>query len=443
MSVKRETFTSNFGLLMSMIGVAVGLGNVWRFPYMVGKYGGGAFVFLYLIAVFLVGIPALMAEWTLGRHTQRGPAGAFEKAGLPGGKFVGFFFFLVVACATGYYSVTLGWVGYYALSDTLQFFGASFNPESIFPPQNGFNEESFLLQMMMTFLVILSCGVVLIKGLRKGIQKVSQFIMPVFLSILFFLIVRSLLLEGAGKGLTWYIGRFDFKALHGSVVAAALGQAVFSLSLGGTFMVIYGSYLHKNSSIPKNALFTGLGDAVVGLVSGLAIFPAVFSFGLEPSSGPDLIFSTLPRVFSMLPMGTLFGLIFFVGLFGVAYLSAVAAFEVMVGGIVDNSQFTRKQAVLLISTGVFLLAIPPMLNFSIFVSWDLTFGSGMQTLGSLIAVFTVFWCMKRADALKELTSGAEFFPKILYWWMKIVVPTAVFFVGLNWLLESVFHWSLL
>jgi len=436
---KRETFTSNFGLLMSMIGVAVGLGNVWRFPYMVGKFGGATFVFFYLLAVFFIGIPALIAEWSLGRYTRRGTLGAFERGGFPGGKYVGRFFFLIVVCATGYYSATLGWVGYYAVGEIANAVGIQLNSAAILPPGEGFNTTSFLLQICMTAIVIFSCGIVLIKGLRKGIEKISKFIMPALLVILIILIIRALTLEGATEGVRWYIGGFRFNSLKSSTIAAALGQAIFSMSLGGTFMVIYGSYLDDKSNIRKNAIFTGIGDTVAGLLAGFAIFPAVFALGLEPTSGPDLIFSTIPKTFDLMPMGWLFGLIFFLGLFGAAFLSDVAAFEVLVGGIVDNTNQDRKKTVITICAIVYLVAIPPLINFKIFIPWDLTFGSGMQTLGALLAVITAAWCIKRSEFLKQAAKGSgKSFPLILYWWMRIVIPLAILSVGIIWMLESFF-----
>lgn len=440
MQAKRETFSSNFGLLMTMIGVAVGLGNVWRFPYMVGIFGGASFVLFYILMVLIIGIPALMAEWTLGRYTRKGTLGAFEQGRLPGGKFVGIFFFFIVLCATGYYSNSIGWVGYYGIARVAGIFGGNINPEVILPPQQGFNTTAFFLQLLMTGGVILAAAAVLIKGLRKGIEKVSKFLMPMLFVILVVLIVRAVTLPGSQAGLKWYIGDFQLKNLSGPVMAAALGHAVFSLSLGGTFMVVYGSYLKKSVSLRKNAVYTALGDLVAGLLAGLAIFPALFAFGLKPDSGPGLIFFTLPESFARMPLGQFFGLLFFIGLFGAAYLSAVAAFEVLVAGVTDNTNISRKKAVWLICGAVFLLAIPPMINFKIFVPWDLFFGSGMQTLGTFLAVITTAWCIKRADALKELSTGSgRPFPALLYWWMRVVIPAAVLVVGLNWLLESVFH----
>jgi len=435
----RETFSSHFSLLMVMIGATVGLGNVWRFPYMVGKFGGTAFVLFYTFAVFVIGIPALMAEWVLGRHTGRGTLGAFEKGGLPGGKYVGMFLFFVVLCATGYYTNTLGWVAYYGIGQAVNAFGGKMDPAAILPPNGGFSASSLILQLLMTGCVIAAAGFILVKGLRKGIERVSKFFLPLLFGILVILIIRAITLPGSGEGIRWYIGNFRLEALTGSAMAAALGQAVFSLSLGGTFMVVYGSYLDKSDAIPVNTIITGIGDLLAGLLAGFVIFPAVFAFGLEPSSGPDLIFQTLPKTFAMIPGGWVFALLFFVGLFGAAFLSDIAAFEVLVAGVTDNTEKTRPRAVRLICGVVFLLAIPPMINFKVFVPWDLVFGSGMQTLGAVLAVVTTVWCIKRSEALKAFAMGSgKPFPIFLYWWMRIVVPLVILFIGVNWVLEEVF-----
>ena len=421
-----------------MIGVAVGLGAVWRFPYMVGKFGGAAFVLFYLGIVLFIGIPALMAEWILGRHTQRGTLGAYEKGGLPGGKYAGWFLFFIVFWATGYYSNALGWVGFHALGELVNAFGADLDPGLILPPQQGFNLTSFLLQLIMTAFVIFTCGIVLVKGLRKGIEKASKWIVPTLFGILIVLIFRSVTLSGAEEGIAWFIGGFRFEELKPSVMAAAMGMAFFSMSLGGTFMVIYGSYCEKKAAIPKNAVFTGIAASTAGLLAGFAIFPAVFAFSLEPSSGPGLIFSTLPKTFDLMPAGWVFGLLFFLGLFAAAYLSDVAAFEVLVGGLLDNTRLSRKRAVISVCAVVYILAIPPMISMKIFVPWDLTFGSGMQALGSLLAVITAAWFIRRYAFLQELNMTKSYFRMLLYWWLRIIVPAAILFVGINWVLESVF-----
>jgi NSS family neurotransmitter:Na+ symporter len=439
----RETFSSLFGVVMTMIGVAVGLGAFWRFPYMVGRFGGSAFVLFYMLITLFIGIPALMAEWTLGRYTQRGTLGCFEKGGFPGGKWIGFFLFGIVVFATGYYSNVIGWVAFHGLGQLLKALHLEFNAAAILPPQEGFNLTSFLLQLLMTAVVIFSCGVVLVKGLRKGIEKASRWIVPLVFGFLIILILRSVTLKGAAEGIRWFILKFRWSELTPGVMAAALGMAFFCLSLGGTFMVMYGSYLDKQTRIPRNAVITGLGASLAGILAGLAIFPAVFSFGLEPSSGPGLIFMTLPKTFALMPLGWVFGFMFFAGLFGIAYLSDVAAFEVLVGGIVDNTNMSRKKAVSIICGIVFVLSVPPMINTRIFVPWDLAFGSGMQALGSLLAVITAVWFIRRSEALKELAAGSgKPFPRTLYWWMRIAVPLAILLVGINWILESVFNINL-
>jgi len=437
LSAPRETFASRFGLLMTMIGVAVGLGNVWRFPYMVGRFGGAPFVLFYVVVVVFVGIPALMAEWSLGRHTRRGPVGAFERAGLPLGRPVGWFFFFVVTAATGYYTNALGWVLFYAADGLASTFGRGWDASAVLPPESVFIARSFLLQILCTGLVILACAGVLLRGLRSGIERASRFIMPTLFVLLLAVIIRSLTLPGAGAGLGWYLLKFDAGALTGRVMLAALGQAVFSLSLGGTFMVVYGSYVGAGEGLGRNAAWTATGDLVAGLLAGLAIFPAVFALGLEPSSGPGLLFATLPEVFSRIPLGGIFEMLFFLALFGAAYLSDVAAFEVLVAGLTDNTRLKRRTAVRLMAGVVFLIALPPMVSMRVFVPWDLTFGSGMQTLGALLSVLTVGWVIRRSDALRELAPDEASAPPVwLYYWLRWVIPAAIALVGAWWVLTD-------
>lgn len=433
----RETFGSRFGALMTMIGVAVGLGDVWRFPYMVGRFGGAAFVLLYLLLVALIGVPALMAEWTLGRHTRRGPVGAFAAAGMPFGRLVGWFFFFIVTAATGYYSAVIGWVLYYGLGEVAAAAGAGYDASAILPPDNGFNARSFLLQMIATGVVIVSCGAVLVRGLRAGIERASVVIMPMVFVILVLLLLRSLTLPGAAAGVEWYLLKFRLADVTPSVVVAALGHAMFSLSLGGTFMVVYGSYLGEHEALGRNAAWTATGDTLSGILAGFAIFPAVFALGLEPGAGPGLLFSTLPRVFESMPLGRLFGLLFYAGLFGAAWLSAIAAFEVLVAGLTDNTTLGRTRAVWIMAAAVFLLAIPPSVNNRIFVPWDLTFGSGMQTLGALMAVVAVGWCLNRSALLEQLSSGGATVPSWLIHWIRYGIPLVILTVGIWWFATNV------
>ncbi len=443
----RETYATRFGMVLTMVGCAVGLGNVWRFPYMVGAFGGAAFVLFYVAVVVLLGVPALMAEWALGRATRRGPVGAFARAGLPGGRAVGWFFFLVILAATAYYCNALGWVLFYSVGQAASLLGIDWQSASILPPDTGFDGARFTRQLICTSLVIAACAGVLIKGLRQGIERASKVLIPMLFICLLVLIARVLTLDGAWEGVRWYIAKVEPSALTPTVMVAALGQACFTLSLGGTFMVVYGSYLKADEPLGSAAIWTAIGDTGAGLLAGLAILPAVIALGLDPTSGPGLLFFTLPEVFARLPAGGLFGLVFYVGLLGAAYLSAVGAFEVMVAGLLDNTRLTRRQAVFGLSVATLCFALPTMTNMRIFGIWDLTFGSGMQTLGALVAVITVGWLVRRATLLEQLghtqptraraAGHVALRIRLLIIWLRFVIPAAMTAVGIWWLLSDV------
>ena len=437
-SEARETFSSRFGGLMTIVGVSIGLGHVWRFPYMVGKFGGAAFVLFYTLVSVVIGVPALMAEFALGRHTRRGPVGAFQRGGLPYGRYVGWFLFFVVTAATGYYSAVIGWVLYYAVGQIAALMHIPFDAAAILPPDHGFVMKSFVLQLVCTGIVILACALVVLRGVRKGIEVVSIIVLPAMTIVTIIVMLRTLTLPGAMAGVRWYLLEFRFSDLTANVMAAAIGHAIFALSLGGTFMVVYGSYLHADEPLARPAIWTVIGDTGSSLIAGLAVIPAVFSFGLQPASGPGLIFDTLPRVFAAMPAGWLFGALFFISLFGAGYLSDIGAVEVLVAGLTDNTRLTRTRSVWVMSAACFILAIPPSINNAVFVPWDLTFGSGMQTLGSLLAVVTVVWCLNRAAALKELFgAGEKPVPLWVFNWIRFGIPVIILGVGVYWLLTQV------
>jgi NSS family neurotransmitter:Na+ symporter len=425
-----------------MVGVAVGLGNVWRFPYMVGKFGGAAFVLLYLVFALGIGLPALMAEWSLGRHTRRGTVGAFERAGLPGGWALGWLFFGTVTAATAYYTNAIGWVVYHGLSGAVGIVGLSLQGGDILPPPSGFQIRPFILQLLFTSTVLIAAVVVLLRGLRSGIEKASAILTPLLFLGLLLIIARSVTLPGAGEGLHWFILKFEISDITPGVALAALGQVIFSLALGGTFMVVYGSYLNPDDDLGRTAVWTVAGDTAAGLLAGLAIFPAVMALGMEPGRGPALIFETLPRVFAQIPGGSFFGTVFFLALAGAAFLSGVAALEVLIAGLTDNTGMSRRKTTFAVGGLVFLLALPPMINMEVFVPWDLTFGSGAQTAGVLVAVLAVGWGMGRERFLKELGQAAIGSPRrrwahFLFLWVRWVIPVAILAVGAWWALTEV------
>src|SRR6478752_6637574 len=216
-ATSRETFASRLGGLLTIVGVSVGLGHVWRFPYMVGRFGGAAFVLFYVVVSIVIGVPALMAEFALGRSTRRGPVGAFASAGLP--------------------------------------------------PDTGFVLKSFVLQLVCTGVVIVTCAVVVAKGLRSGIERASKLILPALLAVILILMIRSLTLPGAFEGVRWYVLKFRLADLTPTVMVAAIGHAIFSLSLGGTFMVVYGSYMKHDESVARPAIWTVIGDTGSALLA--------------------------------------------------------------------------------------------------------------------------------------------------------------------------------
>ena len=435
-SARRETFSSRPATLLTMIGVAAGLGNVWRFPYMVGEFGGAAFVLFYVLAIVVIGIPALVAEWLLGRSTRRGTVGAFTAAGLPGGRWVGRLLFFGMTAAIGYYTNVLGWVGFFAAGELSAGLGIEMASGAILPPLTGFDDRAFLLQMAVTATVMGASVLVLTRGLRRGIERASIVLTPALFLSLVVLFGRAVSLPGAGDGLAWYILKFDPGRLDAGVILAATGQAAFSLSLGGTFMVVYGSYLRRSTDLPRLAAWTATGDTLAGLLAGLAIFPAVFAAGLDPSSGPGLLFATLPAAFAGMQTGWLFGALFFGSLFGAGFLSLLAAFEVVVAGLTDNTSIGRQKAAWLMAGVAFLLALVPMINQRILQAWDLTYGSGFQTLGALVAAVTVGWALRRSTALRELADAESPRITLLYGWIRYVIPTVILAIFIGWAVTS-------
>ena len=436
----RETFASRFGARMALIGVAIGLGNVWRFPYMVGRYGGAAFVLVYVVIAFGIGVPALMGEYALGRHTRRGTVGAYAATGMRGGRALGWLLFALVVPATAYYTNVLGWVLYFGIGELASAVGISWKSAAILPPQSGFAAQAFWLQTFWTAVVVVGCALVLLYGLRSGIERASRFIMPTLGIMLLVLMARSLTLHGAGDALRWYVGKFAWSDLTPVVVVAALGHAMFSLSLGGTFMLTYGSYLPADADLGRNAGLTATADTLVGLSAGFVIFPAVFAFNLAPSSGPSLLFDTIPRVFAQMPAGGVFGSLFFLGLFAAGYLSDVASFEVLIAGLTDNTRLSRRAAVWLMSAIVFLISLPPMVNLDVFLKWDLTFGSGFQTFGALCAALTAGWALGTPVLLAQVGGDrVANWRRLIPVWLRYVVPGAILAVGVWWLLTDVVH----
>ncbi len=421
----RPIFSSRIATVLTLIGIAVGLGNVWRFPYMMGKYGGSAFLFVYLAFTLLFAIPALTAEMALGRATQKGPLGAFSQVfGKHWGRIAGGIILLSLAMATSYYAVVIGNVLYTSWfsvatgfsNDTLAVFGSGLG--------KGW------MQYLITVAIIILSLFVIRRGLRKGIEPLSKFFVPFFLIAIIYLIINALSLEGAGEKMLNFL-KPDFEALDTEQVFAALGQTFFSVGLGGNFMIIFGSYLQKQEKIPKIAVMTAVGDVSAALLASLFIIPAILVFGLNMAEGPTLIFSTLPQLFIEMPAGRFVGSLFLISLSMVAILSLVAALEVVVSGLSDFPKLNkhRNKIIWCVGIGLSLVALPSALNPALIGTLDLIFGSGMMVFGSAMTVIGLVWGLGKMKALKEIF-GADLpqWKAFYHFWIKWVVPIALILV---------------
>jgi len=404
---------------LTMIGVAVGLGNVWRFPYMMGQYGGSAFLVVYIAFVLIFAIPAVTAEWSLGRYARHGPIGAMEHAFGPVGRWVGYLLVLTVFIANSYYVVIIGNVSFSALFAIT----TGFTPETI--PAYEAMLGNGVLQAAASAAVIVAALWVIHRGISRGIEHVSKIFVPLFGIMIVVLIIMALRLPGALPALGEFM-RPDFSLLTPTSIFAALGQAFFSLSLGGTFYLVYGSYLRDDADIPTTAIATGLGDAGAALLAALFIVPAVLALGLNMNAGPMLIFETLPRMFAEIPAGRFVGAAFFTGLWMMAFLSTVAAFQVIVAALTDSFKMSLTKAALILGVSEALLMLPSALNPEIIGTLDLIFGSGMQMLGSALAITALFWGCDKAVAAAQIFGGRTDGARQLYLaWLAWVVPAVL------------------
>ena len=430
---QRPQFSSQLATILTMIGVAVGLGNVWRFPYMMGKYGGSAFLLIYLIFTLLFALPALMGEIALGRATRKGSIGAFRQALGPYlGRIVGYLLVITVLVASSYYVIVIANVLYTAYFCIVH----KFQAENLNAFENALGNG--VLQYSIAVLSLLASLFVLYRGLNKGIEWVSKLFIPFFLVVIIYLIGSAFSLEGAVRHFREFLNP-DFAALKAEHIFAALGQAFYSLSLGGTFMVMYGSYLKQEEQIPSIALFTSIGDVGAALLASLFIVPTVLVFGLDLTAGPQLIFSTLPHLFMEMPGGQWIGFLFLLALSFVALLSLIAALEVATGSLQDvlPDYWNRTRILLAIGVIELMLSFPSAFDPKLIGTLDLIFGSGMQVLGSGLALLALCWGIGRIGTLKEIFGQMNFSWQNGYFsWIKWVVPCILLIVLIGYIYSS-------
>ncbi|QEK11239.1 sodium-dependent transporter [Crassaminicella thermophila] len=404
-TVERETWTGKIGFILACIGSAIGLGNIWMFPWRLGQFGGAAFLIPYLLFVFALGTTGLIGEFAFGRSQQKGSIGAFEKVfkqkNLPFGAVIGS---IPVIAQTGvfiFYSVVVGWVLKYfalavngsfyhiAISNTFKNFAG--HPESIF--WNG-------------LAILITLGIVVL-GVKKGIEKVNKIMMPSLFILFIILMIRSLSLTGSIEGVK-YLLLPDWSYLLKPITwIMALGQAFFTVSLGGAGMVVLGSYLKKDEDIPTCAIHTALFDTIAAFLAAFIIIPATFSFKLSVSAGPSLLFITMPHIFKEMGRGYLFGVAFFLCIIFAAISTEVVLMEVTVEAFMDKFSFSRKKSVLIAACIAFLFGIPLDINMNLFGKFADFITIYLLPFSALLAAITFFWIYGIEKARTEINKGAK------------------------------------
>ncbi len=446
--VAREQWSSKLGFILAAAGSAVGLGNIWKFPYVAGESGGAAFILLYLLCIAIIALPVLLAEILIGRTTQRNPVGAFKQlSGKPFWVAVGGMGILAGFMILSFYAVVSGWsLGYIFEAITGKFYefnevGSSGAHFTDLTQSVVWNVGYFAVFMALTMLIVYY-------GVQKGIERGSKIMMPLLFILLIILMIRGLTLDGAEKGIDFLFNP-DWSVITGKTVLVALGQAFFTLSLGMGAMLTYGSYMSKKDNIPISAVEIIILDTLVALVSGVVIFTAVFATGESPNVGPGLIFHTLPIVFTKMPGGIFFAVLFFILLSIAALTSAISLLEVVVAYFVDDKNWARHKAVIVFGFFTFLLGIPSALSFNVladFKIFGLTFFGLMDyissnillPLGGLLISIFVGWVWGFDKAVPNLKQGAEKlfenYPWMLTLWkifIRYFAPVLIFLVLLN------------
>ena len=424
MSVARDNWGSKMAFILAASGSAIGLGNIWRFPTVAYRNGGAAFVQIYILIVCLIGFVVMIGEISLGRHTQRNPVGVYRKlAPKSPWTLVGVIAVMTAWGVLAYYSVVAGWTLSYTLTTAEGHFSAHLTQEQINGIFSATVGNPYIALFWHFAFMLLTVGVVM-GGVKQGIERWSTILMPMLLIILILLVLRSVTLEGAEVGLLKYL-RADWSKVTGRTFIAALGQAIFSLSLGAGTMMTYGSYMNREENIVRSAAWVCFADTLVAILAGLAIFPALFTMqGLEPEVGAKLIFIVLPRLFSEIPFGTLFGTGFFILLVVAALTSSISLLEVPVAYFVDERGWTRRKAtifcgVIAFGAGIFsALSVGAVDRLSNMLTigtrtlgfldiMDLAIGQYSMTIGAMMVALFVGWRWGTKAFLKELAHGDD------------------------------------
>ena len=447
--MEREHFKSTFGVLVAMAGSAIGLGNLWRFPYMVGVYGGAAFIFVYIILVFLLCLPILFSEVIVGRRSHTNAFIAFERLA-PGSawKWTGILMVATPILVVSYYSVIGGWSLEYLFKACTFSFTQGATRDELGTIFNSFITSTWTPIIWHTVFLLLTAAVIL-GGVNKGIEKFGKVMMPLLFLTVIAIAVRSVTLPGAGEGLV-YLFKPDFSKITPEVCAAALGQGFFSLSVGFGIMLTYGSYTRKEANIALNSTWTAVADLMFALIASCAIMPAVFAFGLNPQEGPGLVFETLPFLFANMPLGGFVAILFFLALLVAALTSSVSLFEVGVAWLVEEKHLSRKASTWIVFAVTWAIGVLCSLSFgrlsgisifgnSIFNFLDKLSANWLMPLGALLIVIFTGWKMKKSDVIDEFTNGDTLrgnarLSGFIYFLIRWLAPVAILIIFLSNLL---------
>ncbi|MRT93495.1 sodium-dependent transporter [Ancylomarina sp. 16SWW S1-10-2] len=439
----RDVFSSKMGVIAAAAGSAVGLGNIWKFPYITGVYGGAAFLFVYLGFIALIGLPIMLSEFMIGRKSRSNVFGAFKNlAPNSPWRLVGILGVAAAIMIFSFYGVVAGWsIDYIVKSVTDSF--ATKSPDELGSMFTHFIENPWLPIFYQLLFMVMTMAIVII-GVKDGIEKYAKILMPILVLIIIVLDIRSVTLEGASEGLN-FLFRPDFSKLTADGVLSALGHAFFSLSLGMGTLITYGSYIGNNNNLAKTALQVTIADTLIAILAGIAIFPAVFAFGIEPSSGPGLVFITLPNVFQQMPGGFFFSILFFILLTVAALTSSISILEVVVAYFGEELKIKRKPATILATVmiaivGVFcslsmgLLKEYTLFGLNLFDLLDWISANMLLPLGGLFISLFIGWFWGRKKVEEELAKGAKLTHAListLIFVLKFIAPAAIAIVFLN------------
>lgn len=445
---ERANFGSKIGAILAAAGSAVGLGNIWRFPYETGNHGGAAFILIYLVCVLLLGMPIMIAEFTVGRHSKASTGRAY-KVLAPGTqwKWLGYMGVLAGFLILGYYSVVAGWTLEYIMEAGVNNFVNKKPEEFVIAFQNFSQDPVRPLIWLIGFLA--ATHFIIVKGVKNGIEKSSKVLMPVLFILIIVLAICSITLPNAEKGLEFLL-KHDFSKVNGDVFLGAMGQAFFSLSLGMGCLSTYASYFGKQTKLGNTALSVGVIDTFVAVLAGLIIFPAAFSVGIQPDAGPSLIFITLPNVFQQAFSGIpvlayIFSVMFYLLLALAALTSTISLHEVVTAFLHEEFHLTRGRAASLVTLGCITIGVFSSLSLGILREYTL-FDKGvfdlldfvtakiMLPLGGLLVCIFVGWYLKRSVSYEELTNGGKLkavFFNLYIFILRFVAPIAISLIFIN------------